>query len=184
VTKVKAVVEKEKVLVKTEVGVDNEMVNTKGKAKGENEKVSSKPIKAMSRAPLHLHSEFDSDANIAHTKNTNKAIKEIYQKKTQLEHILLLPNTYVGNIKKDAQAMWVHENDNMIYQNVTFVLGLSKIFDEILVNAIDNKQQNLSMDCVKVFPQPVSLILGCEDNLPITFVVMFSLFLKHLICGL
>jgi hypothetical protein len=35
------------------------------------------------------------------------------------------------------------------------------------------------MDCVKVFRQIVSLILGCENNLPITFVVMLSLFLKH-----
>jgi hypothetical protein len=34
------------------VGIENEMVNTKSKARGENEKVSNKPIKAMSRAPL------------------------------------------------------------------------------------------------------------------------------------
>jgi hypothetical protein len=39
-------------LVKRKVGIENKMVNTKDKVGGENEKVSSKLIKAMSRAPL------------------------------------------------------------------------------------------------------------------------------------
>jgi len=72
----------------------------------------------------------------------------------------------------------------MVYRSVTIVLDIYKIFNEILVNVPNNKQWDPSMDCVNVLPQHVSLILGCEDNLPITFVVMFSLFLKHVICGL
>jgi DNA topoisomerase-2 len=50
------------------------------------------------------------------------------------------PDTYVGNIEKHTQVLWVYENDSMVYQNVTFVLGLYKIFDKILVNVVDNKQ--------------------------------------------
>jgi hypothetical protein len=167
VTKAKSGVEKEKAPVKTKVGIENEMVITKGKAGGENEKVGSKPTKPVSRAPLQPRSEFDSDANIAQAKNNDKTIEETYQKKTQLEHILLRPDTYVGSIEKHTQALWVYENDNMVYRNVTFVPGLYKIFDEILVNAADNKQRDPSMDCVKVLPQPVSLVLGCEDSLPV-----------------
>jgi hypothetical protein len=140
VTKAKARVEKEKVPVKTKVGVENEMVNTKGKAGGENEKVGSKPIKAVSRAPLQPHSKFDSDANIAHAKNNDKTIEETYQKKTKLEHILLWPDTYVGSIEKHTQDLWVYKSDNMVYRNVTFLPGLYKIFDEIVVNVADNKQ--------------------------------------------
>jgi DNA topoisomerase-2 len=44
-------------------------------------------------------------------------------------------NTYVGSIEKHTLAMWVYKNDNMVYQNVTLVLGL-----EILMNVPDNKQ--------------------------------------------
>ncbi len=184
-TKAKTGVEKEKVPVKTKVGAENEMDNTKGKAGGENEKVGSKPIKAVFRAPLQLRLEFDFDANIAHAKNNDKTIEETYQKKTKLEHILLSPDTYVGSIEKHTQALWVYKNDNMVYRNVTFVPGLYKIFNKILVNAADNKQPDPSMDYVKVLLQPVSLILGCEDSLPVTSVVIvFSLFLKHVICGL
>jgi DNA topoisomerase-2 len=69
---------------------------------------------------------------------------------------MLQPNTYVGNIKKHTQALWVYENDNMVYWNVIFVLGLYKIFDKKFVNVVDNKQQNPSMDYVKVLPQPIS----------------------------
>ncbi len=51
-TKAKARVEKEKVLVKTKIGVENEMADTKGKTKYENEKVGSKLINAVSKAPF------------------------------------------------------------------------------------------------------------------------------------
>ena len=63
-----------------------------------------------------------------------KTIEEIYQKKTQLEHILLRPDTYIGSVEKHTQPMWVFENGKMVHRNVTFVPGLYKIFDEILVN--------------------------------------------------
>lgn len=71
-----------------------------------------------------------------------------YQKKTQLEHILLRPDTYVGSVEAETEAYWaaVPESDNaaprMSYRKVSIVPGLFKIFDEILVNAADNKQRD------------------------------------------
>ncbi|KAK9128716.1 hypothetical protein Syun_017513 [Stephania yunnanensis] len=79
-----------------------------------------------------------------------KTIEETYQKKTQLEHILLRPDTYIGSIEKHTQTLWVFENDEMVNRSVSYVPGLYKIFDEILVNAADNKQRDPSMDAVKV----------------------------------
>ncbi len=64
-TKAKARVEKENVLVKTKIGVENEMAKTKGKARYENEKVGSKLINVVSKAPFQSCSKFDFDANIA-----------------------------------------------------------------------------------------------------------------------
>ena len=48
--------------------------------------------------------------------------------------------------------MWVYntEMDSMETRNVSYVPGLYKIFDEILVNAADNKQRDKNMDNVKV----------------------------------
>ena len=67
---------------------------------------------------------------------------EQYEKLTQLEHILKRPDTYIGSVEQTAEQMWVYnsETESMENRKVTFVPGLYKIFDEILVNAADNKQ--------------------------------------------
>ena len=74
----------------------------------------------------------------------SKKIEEIYQKKTQLEHILLRPDTYIGSVEFVNQLMWVFDptTKKMVYRTINFVPGLYKIFDEILVNAADNKVQS------------------------------------------
>lgn len=74
----------------------------------------------------------------------------MYQRKTQLELILLHLDTYVSSVGKHTQTLWVYENDEMVQRAVSYVPGLYKIFDEILVNAADNKQRDPSMDALKV----------------------------------
>lgn len=44
----------------------------------------------------------------------------------------------------------------MVHKNINFVPGLYKIFDEILVNAADNKVRDPSMDTLRVDIDPVS----------------------------
>jgi DNA topoisomerase-2 len=90
--------------------------------------------------------------------NQGKTIEETYQKKSQLEHILLRPDTYIGSIEKHAQTLWVYEGDKIVHRPVTYVPGLYKIFDEILVNAADNKQRDPKMDSLKV-------VIDGENNL-------------------
>ena len=48
--------------------------------------------------------------------------------------------------------MWVYnsQTDSMEMREVSFVPGLYKIFDEILVNAADNRQNDKNMDTIKV----------------------------------
>lgn len=79
-----------------------------------------------------------------------RAVEDVYQKKTQLEHILLRPDTYIGSVEHQEQTMWVHDGEKMTVKNVSYVPGLYKIFDEILVNAADNKVRDKSMNTIKV----------------------------------
>ena len=62
------------------------------------------------------------------------SVERIYQKKTQLEHILLRPDSYVGSTEESTQKMWVfdRELEKIVSREVTYVPGLYKIFDEIL----------------------------------------------------
>lgn len=70
-----------------------------------------------------------------------KTVEQIYQKKSQHEHILTRPDMYIGTIEPITEDIWVYDEvDNIMKQRkCTWIPGLYKIFDEILVNAADNK---------------------------------------------
>lgn len=64
-----------------------------------------------------------------------------YKKHTHREHILELPDTYIGSIDTSVENRWVWnpEKSCMEYKAVRFCPGFLKIFDEILVNALDHR---------------------------------------------
>jgi DNA topoisomerase-2 len=71
--------------------------------------------------------------------NSIKTVEETFVKKTQLEHIIDIPDTYIGSIEKTDIDTWIfnEEDDKIVYKNIKYIPGLYKIFDEVLVNAID-----------------------------------------------
>ncbi|RUP45795.1 hypothetical protein BC936DRAFT_147724 [Jimgerdemannia flammicorona] len=98
-----------------------------------------------------------------------RSVDDIYKKKTQVEHILLRPDTYIGAVEAELKTLWVYDSkaDCMVLRvcdcqiklyHISFVVfnieatiecrpvnivpGLYKIFDEILVNAADNKSEH------------------------------------------
>ena len=62
-----------------------------------------------------------------------------YQKLTQHQHILELPDTYIGSTKTNQETRWVYDagSNKMVWRKLHFNPGLYKIFDEIVVNARD-----------------------------------------------
>lgn len=48
--------------------------------------------------------------------------------------------------------MWVYDQnaDKIVQREISYVPGLYKIFDEIIVNAADNKQRDSKMNLLKV----------------------------------
>lgn len=77
-------------------------------------------------------------------------VSKKYQKKTHLEHIKERPDTYIGSVQPRTEHQWVIVDGKMCFEEITFVPGLYKIFDEILVNAADNKRRDSNMRCIKV----------------------------------
>jgi DNA topoisomerase-2 len=71
-------------------------------------------------------------------------IEKTYQKKSQLEHILLRPDTYIGSVEPLTQEMWIwdFETEKMKKKEITFVPGLYKIYDEILGKFSKTKKKN------------------------------------------
>jgi len=119
-------------------------------------------------------SDFDSgdDEIIAKPNGNSKGAKKrlsverVYQKKTPLEHVLLRPDTYIGSIEFHTQQMWVFdtEQQRIVNREITFVPGLYKIFDEILVNAADNKQRDKKMDTIKIEINPEKNLISVYNN--------------------
>ncbi|KAH6659693.1 DNA topoisomerase [Truncatella angustata] len=109
-------------------------------------KAAGKPLEEIENDSMMLDGPSDSKPA------KKKSATETYQKLTQLEHIIKRPDTYIGSVERTEQQMWVFdkEQDRMVFRKVNFVPGLYKIFDEILVNAADNKQRDPNMKQMKV----------------------------------
>eukprot|EP01059_Diplonema_ambulator_P029133 TRINITY_DN482_c0_g1_i1.p1 TRINITY_DN482_c0_g1~~TRINITY_DN482_c0_g1_i1.p1 ORF type:complete len:1405 (+),score=647.89 TRINITY_DN482_c0_g1_i1:43-4215(+) len=77
---------------------------------------------------------------------------EAYEKLTLHEQVMHRPDTYVGSLEKTTEKMWVYneENKEMELRTLTWVPALYKIFDEILVNAADNKERDKTQSKIKV----------------------------------
>jgi hypothetical protein len=60
------------------------------------------------------------------------------------------PDTYIGSTEAQQQQLWVHDGEKLVLSSISFVPGLYKIFDEILVNAADNKVRDPKMDALRV----------------------------------
>ena len=62
--------------------------------------------------------------------------------------------------------LWVHDGERMVLASVSVAPGLYKIFDEILVNAADNKARDPKMDTLRVDIDPVgsAMTLFVEDS--------------------
>ena len=54
-------------------------------------------------------SQIQSENKVAEKKKKDPnrlSVERIYQKKTQLEHILLRPDTYIGSVEPVTQVIW------------------------------------------------------------------------------
>ncbi|KAI8071645.1 DNA topoisomerase [Gongronella butleri] len=117
-----------------------------------------------------------------------KTIEDIYQKKTQLEHILLRPDTYIGSTEAEEQEMWVFdsEQDMIVKRKIKYVPGLYKIVDEILVNAADNKIRDPGMTAIKVVIDRTSNTISIYNNgkgIPVTMHQKEKVYVPELIFG-
>ncbi|EFX84711.1 hypothetical protein DAPPUDRAFT_47063, partial [Daphnia pulex] len=83
----------------------------------------------------------------------------------KIKDILLLPSLYIGPVDPIKEVMWVYEEQaGMIQREISYAPGLQKIFDEIIVNAVDNKLRDSSMDTLKVDIDPAKNVIKVFYN--------------------
>ena len=84
----------------------------------------------------------------------NEELSQKYQQKTDKEHILANPDTYIGSVEEVDTDQWILDEatQKIVLKNIRYVPGLYKLFDEGIVNcrdhvvrmlqAVANKQAN------------------------------------------
>jgi DNA topoisomerase-2 len=79
-----------------------------------------------------------------------------YSRKSPREHVLLRPGMYVGQVEPSVRDTWVYAvgasslPPSVDRQTLCYSPALLKIFDEILVNAADNRQRGAEMTYIDV----------------------------------
>jgi DNA topoisomerase-2 len=63
-----------------------------------------------------------------------------YQRKTDKQHILDNPDTYIGSVDNVDALMWVYddETNRIVQRTIEYIPGLYKLFDEGIVNCRDH----------------------------------------------
>jgi len=91
--------------------------------------------------------------------NNNESSEMFFdvQMKTDKQHILEVPDTYIGSIDTSDTDLWIMNEDNsrIIQKNISYIPGLFKLFDEGIVNCRDHvvrMQQKINDDVSNSLP--------------------------------
>ena len=90
--------------------------------------------------------------------NENDQLALQYQQKTDKQHILDNPDTYIGAVENIEQDMWVYDeaSQRIVLKTIHMNPGLYKLFDEGIVNARDHVVRMIQSD--KDDKKPVTYI--------------------------
>jgi DNA topoisomerase-2 len=83
------------------------------------------------------------------------------QQKTDKQHILDNPDTYIGSVETVDADMWImnETSDKIIEKNISYIPGLFKLFDEGIVNCRDH-----------VVRMQSKIDANVENSLPVTYI--------------
>ncbi|AOM63407.1 putative DNA topoisomerase II [Heterosigma akashiwo virus 01] len=109
-----------------------------------------------------------------------------YQKLDHREHVLKRPQMYIGNINNVQIEDYIYENNIMTKKQITYNSGILKIFDEVLVNAIDHCVRDRSVTFIDVKVKDNEEITISNDGNDIPDIVMdetHGIYIPELIFG-
>lgn len=116
-----------------------------------------------------------------------------YVKLNPREHVLARPGMYVGSLEADDVSTHVIENGCMVKKSFSMTPGLYKIFDEILVNAVDHavrlRQNPDSTNQVKNIKVTINIeegsieVFNDGDSIDVVFHEEHGMYIPEMIFG-
>lgn len=115
-----------------------------------------------------------------------KTISEKYKKLTQREHILSKPTMYIGSISPMEIEGWKLNpaRDQMIISQLKFNPGLYKLFDELVVNSLDESYLDPNLTEIKVFINREKIsVFNNGKGIPVIKHQKYQIYIGELIFG-
>jgi DNA topoisomerase II len=86
------------------------------------------------------------------SKSNKVSVEDIYVKKDPIEHVLTLPDTYIGSIEQDTANLWVYNSETKLIEkrDISYVPGFYKTCDELFVNARDQQIRDKKCDTIRI----------------------------------
>lgn len=97
----------------------------------------------------------------------NKSLEEKYQKLDQISHVLLRPSRYIGPVKNHKIESFILDDssEKFVKRNIEFNPGFLKLFDEIILNSVDESERTSSkLNIIKVKIDSKKKCIIIEDN--------------------
>jgi len=93
--------------------------------------------------------------------NNNTDLSNKYQQKTDKQHILDNPDTYIGSVEEVDTDLWIlnDSTNKIIEKNIKYIPGLFKLFDEGIVNCRDH-----------VIRMNQTIANGVQNSIPVSYI--------------
>lgn len=97
-----------------------------------------------------------------------KKIEDRFVKLTDIEHVLLRPGMYIGSVKPNTSMKHIINDDKILKEEITFNPGLLKLFDEIIMNSIDeSKREGSKLNIIKVDIEDGNISIHDNGGIPV-----------------
>ena len=115
----------------------------------------------MSNTSLKNNTNTNSKSNM---NKTDEELSSKYQQKTDKQHILDNPDTYIGSVEKVEADLWIlnkteESDEKIVERNMTYIPGLFKLFDEGVVNCRDH-----------VIRMETAVKAGQPNSIPVSYI--------------
>jgi DNA topoisomerase-2 len=137
-----------------------------------------------------------STSNLNNNNNNTENLFFDVQQKTDKQHILDNPDTYIGSVENIDSDLWIMSDDNekIIEKNISYIPGLFKLFDEGIVNCrdhvvrmktkVDEKLENaLPVTHIDITIEPDGTITMINDGNGIDIVKKDNIWIPELVFG-
>lgn len=97
-----------------------------------------------------------------------KKIEDRYKKLDEITHLLLRPASLIGSINPHTSTNWILNDNKFIKKEITYNPGFLKLFDEIIMNSVDeSKREGSKLNTIKVSIKDNKITVWDNGGIPV-----------------